>query len=744
MRRLRDNLPLLLILLLALLWRLLLWSQPLHAPANDEFEYLRVAQDLLQGRGWVFYESWRWLRAPLYPLFLAGSLWLTGGDLHLAALPNLLLSVGVVLLIYKLGRELSPMQQRRPALIAAAIAALLQTHATFVSLYMSETLFSLLFGAGLLVLARWRRQGGWGRAILAGLLLGLASLTRSAGLMLLPLAALWMAWPGLTTPEVRQEANEQLPGAPPRKAGIAERVLPLLLPGLLLIGGATLVIAPWTLHNCRTYGRCILIETGAAYNLWAFYEPREEIETINRSLEALANPAERADEATRRGLARLREDPSIILRKLPAEWVRLWAIKPIQDRFLLAAWYGDPPPLIFIAALLFDDLLYLLILLAAPFGLALGLQRRDALSVLLALWLAAFVGTTLVTHAEGRYRHFLFVALIPLAGVALDAALRRTRLHPLPTLAASGLLLLALLPLFSYYPWTWAAQGAQRSYHRAVGDMLAAAGRTEAAAGAYRQALAAEVTPDGWIALGDLYRRAGDNEAALAAYREAQASQPTYVAASALLGDMLRELGRAEEAQRAFRGRYLDLQRLSEWSFLRLNPLPQASLDLGNGLDYGYIGGFFKAETIVGATARWTNGRGSLRLHSPAGSEGSRILALRVAAPRPDSAAVPLQICAGGRCTRVEPEQGWRTLLVLLPPGDDAIVLSSPTFYAADGRDLGVLVDRAHMFSPMPHAPSPIPLSEPGAYHAKSRLRSFTFVPVGPGRSRSSRAAKKG
>src|SRR3954452_6674777 len=67
-------------LALALALRLLLWSQPLHQLANDEVEYVAVARDLIQGRGWQFYEHYHWLRAPLYPLFLAASLWLAGGD----------------------------------------------------------------------------------------------------------------------------------------------------------------------------------------------------------------------------------------------------------------------------------------------------------------------------------------------------------------------------------------------------------------------------------------------------------------------------------------------------------------------------------------------------------------------------------------------------------------------------------------------------------------------------------------
>ncbi len=141
----------LLILLLALLVRLLLWSQPAHQLANDEIEYVTVARDLLAGRGWQFYEHYRWLRAPLYPLFLAASLWLAGGDLHRAALPNIVLSVANVYLNYRLTLALIG---RRAARVAALLTAILWTQAIFASLYMSETLFTFLFTGALVCLVR--------------------------------------------------------------------------------------------------------------------------------------------------------------------------------------------------------------------------------------------------------------------------------------------------------------------------------------------------------------------------------------------------------------------------------------------------------------------------------------------------------------------------------------------------------------------------------------------------------------
>src|SRR5688500_3882438 len=110
------------ILLLALAVRLALWRLPQHLPANDENEYLAVARDLLAGRGWRFYESYPWLRAPLYPLFLAGSLALAGGDAQLALLPTIALSLAHIFGLWLLGRALAqrPERAERTGLWAAA------------------------------------------------------------------------------------------------------------------------------------------------------------------------------------------------------------------------------------------------------------------------------------------------------------------------------------------------------------------------------------------------------------------------------------------------------------------------------------------------------------------------------------------------------------------------------------------------------------------------------------------------
>ena len=79
-----------------------------------------------------------------------------------------------------------------------------------------------------------------GVAAAAGLLFGLAVLTRETVLYFLPLAALWLAW--------------RRPGGGRRAA--------------VLLGTALLVILPWTLRNWMVFRTLVPVSTAGALNLW--------------------------------------------------------------------------------------------------------------------------------------------------------------------------------------------------------------------------------------------------------------------------------------------------------------------------------------------------------------------------------------------------------------------------------------------------------------------------------------------
>jgi hypothetical protein len=351
------------------------------------------------------------------------------------------------------------------------------------------------------------------------------------------------------------------------------------------------------------------------------------------------------------------------------------------------------------------------------------------------------VATTLLTHGEARYRQFLFPVLIPYAAWMLvkvigdrgqgigdrgqEAGGRRqaaggrrqetkqseatpaTRHPPLVTRHSSPVtrhpspvtrhLAIALLWLLiggvwlGFYPREWASQNLLRGWHALSSELAWAAGWHDAALRADARALAAQESPDGWIRLGDHERALGDTSRARKAYREAVALTPPYLAAVARLGDLLRSQGDREAAQ-AFVGDYVDQQRLVEWSWRDLTPGPRSYVNVGDGLDFGYVGGVYVAEKQAGVLARWSDGRAVVRLPGA----GPGVLRLRLAAPRPDGSSTRAEVCAAGRCQALVVGPGWRTYelpLVKRLAATDQIELSSDTFQASEGRRLGVLID---------------------------------------------------
>lgn len=708
---------LVLILLVGCALRLWLWwRSPTHQPANDETEYLQVARDLLAGRGWTFYERYHWLRAPLYPLWLTGSLWLTqslpGAELRWAALPNIALSILTIYLYYLLGREVGlsvtrsaaadPARAERVGLLAATCAAVLLTFSTFASLWMSETLFTTLFMTALLLLLRCaaRPTGARKLALAAGAggVLGLAILTRSQPLTTIPFVALWLLFQagGIRHPAsgegVFRQARFLVPGSRLN-----------LLCALLFVLCSLLVIAPWTIRNYRAYGAFIPVETGLSFNVWAFNEPRESIDTIYRTLEQIPNPADRSDYAIARGLARLREDPAIVLRKLWPNWNDLLRVKPIQDRFLQPSYYEDVSFNVFALALVLDDALYSVLAVLGLCGLLLApLDRRK---LLLGGWLLYIIAVILLTHGEPRYRHFIFPVLLPYAAWLLMALGQPHgyRRYALP-LGASLLLVVALLwrPLVVLYPAEWASRNLRRSWAIQRAEWAA----DPAAALALRQQ-AIEIdpgSPDAWLGLGVLHQRLGRAEEARLAFESAFAREPSYVATNIRLGDALRREGRADEAAQAFEGYYTDELSMLDWAWTHLDTPPPATLEVGDGLDFGFVQGVYAAEVqsspLGPRQVRWTQRHAELKL---AGSPTGALVRLLLAAPWPDEARVPVTICVNGACQRLTLDARWRTVVLAASPASEyRVQILAPSFQprqvdpqSSDTRQLGVLIDRA-------------------------------------------------
>jgi hypothetical protein len=250
-----------------------------------------------------------------------------------------------------------------------------------------------------------------------------------------------------------------------------------------------------------------------------------------------------------------------------------------------------------------------------------------------------------------------------------------------------------------------------------AGDIARALGDVESAEAAYQRAIRVQRTSDIRLALGDLYRAEGRLLDAEVEYRAAWRKEKLYIAASARVGDILRRQGKDEQAREAFEGNHVFEQEVLNWSWNHLQTPAAQHIAVGEGLDFGYIGGMYPAEQVQGTRARWTDGRGLFRFSVPPAEDTPRlhpamphppVLVLRLAAPHLATRSVTAQVCAAGRCQPVPLDATWRTVKLLLPgsrpdnPAADSaervVELRSPTFTAPDGRRLGVLVDRATLY----------------------------------------------
>ena len=217
-------------------------------PVSDQGWYYQVATNLANGKGFVIQFPSEAMQAtayrpPAYPLLLAGLWKVVGVHATSAKLLNVALGTATIPLVYAVGRQIF---DRRVGLIAAGVYAVLPSAIVWLALTHSEALFTLLFLAALWLILSMQKQRAAG-ALVLGVLVGLATLTRGQGMLLVPVALLvWVARDGWL-PSFRQI-------------------------GLVMIVAA-LVITPWTVRNWVVMDAPILISTNTGFNLRIGHSP---------------------------------------------------------------------------------------------------------------------------------------------------------------------------------------------------------------------------------------------------------------------------------------------------------------------------------------------------------------------------------------------------------------------------------------------------------------------------------------
>ncbi len=225
---------------LRLAWVIFTDWQPL--PDDDAFRYDFAARALASGKGYIHEGAATAFWPPGYPLLLAMAYWLFGQEIVVAQLLNVALSTATVALIYLIGRRTLG---TAPALAGAAIVAGFPSLIFFTGVTLSEVAFTFLALLGIYLLVLEAQSGRRDTFLLmtAGLVLGLATLTRGQAL-LLPVIVIpfWLL------------------------TGIDRRGVALRLAAVGL--GIGLIVAPWTIRNAIEMDAPVFISTNAGVDFW--------------------------------------------------------------------------------------------------------------------------------------------------------------------------------------------------------------------------------------------------------------------------------------------------------------------------------------------------------------------------------------------------------------------------------------------------------------------------------------------
>ncbi len=346
-------------------------------------------------------------RPPAYPYLLAGVQtvggWLGLGAVIAGRIFQAMLGTLLVALIGLLARRVGG---RRVALIALGLAAIDLPLILVGGTLISETLFvTLALGALCAALVHRERRGGWRWLVLAGVLTGLAALTRTNGLVLLLPVAL-------------------LARSPRWLASTA-----------VLVGCALLTVAPWTVRNAVLLGHFVPVSTETGGTLVGTYNPTSYAERRPPAnwLVLSAIPRYSVLNAEQRALpevavdGRLRADalsfaaehPAYVPEVLGWNTLRLLDLTGARRVRFGAATIGVPGG----AAVVGSHLFHILLALALVGALLPAARRAPR-----ALWLAPlliYLSAAIVTSETPRFRAGLEPFFVLLAAVALEGIVAR-------------------------------------------------------------------------------------------------------------------------------------------------------------------------------------------------------------------------------------------------------------------------------------------------------------------------------
>jgi len=407
-----------LILLAGAALRFVLWWAFRNAPVfiADEKDYDALARTLAETGEFAFEPGGTLtsLRPPLYPLMVAAIYQIAGvGNLAAVRLVQALLSLVTAALLYRFGRAVL---STKGALWLTALFVLYPSFLGYTGLILTETLFTLLLVAAVYCTVRTLQRASIGLAWAAGLLLGLAALTRSVVWLAPPFVAVFVAI--------------MFDGRFARRVAAAVAV----------VIGFAVVVGPWAIRNTRLQETFIAVDCMGGRN---FMMGNYRHTPLLRSWDAVSITGEefwanelvrnRPDDdrstqgkldklALRHGLEFVRENPGLTVMRDVLKFFDFWGL----ERELVAAanqgFFGPRSLGKVLGLALVICGAYAFVIFAGAFGLACSPPADRRVTWLLVCVIAFVCGLHTLTFAHSRYH----LPVMPFMMVFAASALAQT------------------------------------------------------------------------------------------------------------------------------------------------------------------------------------------------------------------------------------------------------------------------------------------------------------------------------
>lgn len=385
----------------------------------DSHRYVRVARNIADGRGPMETEQIKAGTDPAYPAMLAIGIKLginsTDHVMMFGRAVNSVCGMALVALVAFIGIRCF---SARVALIAATWVAIDPILLFFNALVLTELVYTTLLAAALLYILKFQEARRIRFVLIAGALLGAGTLTRSSGLLVPLVVAMWLLLRGDTHTHraSRSVALETDNGLPANQKSCRSRSF---IAATALVGASIVVLLPTTYRNLRLFGEFVPVHTSGGATLLDSFGPWADGATGMDRIEYPQVP-ENANEVERDRIYR--------------RWAMDWAASHPADALRLAGRKLARTWSITINAAAFQSGFYATVcwLTVAPvFALALfGVwreRRRPRLLALLLLPAAYFTLVHIVFVGSVRYRLPALPFIFLLAAVGFDALIERIR-----------------------------------------------------------------------------------------------------------------------------------------------------------------------------------------------------------------------------------------------------------------------------------------------------------------------------